>query len=308
MIYVHTGNNDYLRKQAIKKYRRTHQAAHGEFSIEQFDGTQHTFEQITAALQNLPFLTEKKLVILRDPSALKQFQTWFCEHADSIDEAVDVVIEESSLDKRTGYAKFLLKLPNTVQHELLSDNELLRWLQRYVTDRDGTISASVAREFIDRVGTNQFLLSNEADKLLLHNKNITSESITMLCSAAPQSTMYELVDAILRGKRKQALKLYDQQRYLRVEPAQIVAMLAWQLHILAVLVTARGRASIDELAKSGHIHPYVLKKNQQLAQKLNRTTVQQLVDELVRVDTLLKTTSSNADLLLKQYIMEQCQA
>src|SRR3546814_19438404 len=67
-----------------------------------------------------------------------------------------------------------------------------------------------------------------------------------VCSSdllTPQSTIFELLDAALSGNTRRALELYEEQRSMKVEPQQIIAMLAWQLHVLAVVKAAGERRS-----------------------------------------------------------------
>ena len=98
-----------------------------------------------------------------------------------------------------------------------------------------------ARYLVERVGTNQQLLANEIEKLALYDKDISKESIDLLTEETPQSTIFELLEAAFAGNHRKVQTLYAEQRAMKVEPPQIIALLAWQLHILAIIKTAGDR-------------------------------------------------------------------
>src|SRR5690606_28500626 len=136
---------------------------------------------------------------------------------------------------------------------------------------------------VDRVGPNQQLISAELDKLLAYDPKITKNSIELLVEKTPQSTVFELLDAAFAGNTKRAMELYHEQRALRVEPQAIIAMLAWQLHVLALVKTAAGR-SADQIAKEARLNPFVVRKSQNLARRLEAAQVKRMISELLELD------------------------
>jgi DNA polymerase-3 subunit delta len=155
---------------------------------------------------------------------------------------------------------------------------------------------------VERVGSSQQLLGGELEKLILYNPQITRETIELLTDATPQSTIFQLLEAAFAGNTKQALQLYSEQRALNVEPAQIIAMLAWQLHVLAIIKTA-GDRSPDTIAKEARLNPFVVKKSQNIARKLSLPELKELIGDLLRIDVQSKRTSIDADEALQHYLL-----
>ncbi len=114
--------------------------------------------------------------------------------------------------------------------------------------------------------------------------------------------MFELLDAAFAGKTAQALALYAEQRALRVEPQAIVAMLVWQMHILAVVKMA-GARSIEEIAKQAKLNPYVVRKTHGLARCLTLIQIKTMVAELLDLDERLKSSSIDADEAVRSYLL-----
>ncbi len=298
-----TGANGFLRGRALGELLAAFVREYGDTAVEQLDGEEATAEQMRAALESLPFLTPRKLVVLREPGKQKAF----CEHIDAtldaLSDTTDLIIVEPKLDKRLSYYKMLKKRTDFREFGELDAAGLAAWAAAYVKERGGELAAGEAQLLVDRLGTNQSLLQNELDKLLLYNPKITAATIGLLTERLPQSTVFELLDAAFSGKTARALALYQEQRALRVEPLAIVAMLAWQMHILA-LVKAAGERSPDEIARQAKLSPFVVRKTQAIARKLSAQQVKMFVADLLALDIRLKTTALDPDEALQAYLLK----
>jgi DNA polymerase-3 subunit delta len=156
------------------------------------------------------------------------------------------------------------------------------------------MTISDANLLVDRIGINQQLLANELEKLLLYNPKINKESILLLTDKTPQSSIFDLLDAALNGKTELALELYIEQRQQKVEPAQIMALLAWQLHVLALIKTA-GNRDTNDIASEAKINPYVVRKSTAIADKLSYDDLKKLISYVRELDHRLKSESIDPD-------------
>jgi DNA polymerase III delta subunit len=241
-------------------------------------------------------------VVLRTPGANKEFAEKFADFVAGVSDTNDVIIIEPKLDKRLGYYKQLKKLTKFREFGVLDAHGLARFAVAYVKDQGGTLSSSDARMLVERVGTNQSAVQNELDKLMAYNPHVSRGSIELLTEKLPQSSIFDLVEAAFRGDKKRTMALYDEQRALKVEPQQIIAMLAWQLHVLAVVKTAGGR-SADDIAREAKLNPYVVRKTQALARQLSVARLKQLVTALRAFDIRTKTESVLPDEVVRFYLI-----
>lgn len=277
-------------------------AEHGDLSLERIDGEVADLARIRESLTSLPFLAGKKMVVLRSPGANKQVNEQFEQLFGDIPETTDVIIIEPKLDKRLSYYKFLKKQTNFREFPELDQHGLARWLVEAAKAGGGSLSPNDARYLVERVGARQQLLSNELEKLLLYNPQINRQTIDLLTDATPQSTIFQLLEAAFAGNAKRALKLYSEQRALNVEPPQIIAMLAWQLHVLAIIKTAGDRSS-NTIASEARISPFVVQKSQNIARNLTLAKLKKLVADLLKIDMQTKRTSIDPDEALQHYLM-----
>jgi DNA polymerase-3 subunit delta len=298
-----TGENAFALGHELRKLVDAFVAEHGDLALERLDGEEVDFGRLREAATGLPFLASKKLVLLRTPGKNKQFLEGFEQLFGEVPETNDIIIVEPKLDKRLAYFKFLKKNTDFKEFPELDLNGLAKWLVDAAKEINGTISLSDARYLAERVGQNQQLLSNELEKLVLYNPKVTRQAIDLLTDPAPQSTVFELLEAAFAGNARKTLQLYGEQRALKVEPQQIVAMLAWQLHVLAVLKAAGDRPA-DQIAKDAKLNPFVARKSQGIARKLTPTELKKLISDLLEIDAASKRTSIDVDEALQNYLIQ----
>lgn len=296
------GNNSYLLGAELGRRIDMFVAEHTDMGLERLDGEEVSYNRMREAIESVPFLASKKLVVLHRPSTNKEF----AEHAPilltDLTEITDVILVEPKLDKRLAYYKFLKKQADIVEYTELDENGLARWLVNEAKHRSGSLSQTDARYLIDRIGVNQQLASNELDKLLSYQKEVTQRTIDLLTERLPQSSIFELLDAALAGSVNRAMMLYAEQRAMKVEPQQIIAMVAWQLHVLALVKTA-GQRDAATIAREARLNPFVVRKSQTAAAKLSMAQLKQLVKRTFDLDIVLKSEPLDADEALQHLLM-----
>lgn len=302
MITILSGTNSFLARQELRKIVAAFLKEHGDMGFEKLDGEEAAFERIQEALQSLPFLADKKMVVLNKPGANKQFAEKAEQLLKELPETTELVIVEGRLDKRLGYYKLLKKQQGFQEYGELDENGLARWIINLAKEKGATISSNDARYLVERVGTNQQNLASEVEKLTLYDSKITRASIDEMTAAAPQSSIFQLLEAAFAGNTQRMLELYHEQRVLKVEPQQIIAMLAWQLYVLS-LCKAAGKRSADEIARDSKMNPYVIKKSAGIARQLTLARLKEMVSELATIDRRLKRESLNADDVLQEYLI-----
>jgi DNA polymerase III subunit delta len=302
MVITLTGENGFALGQELKKLVNSFVAENSDMAIERLDGDEAEFVRIQEALTSLPFLVNKKMVVLRSPSANKKFTEEAERLLGDVPETTDVLLVEPKLDKRLSYYKYLKKATDFREFPQLDTNGLAQWLSKTAKGQKGSLGLSDARYLVERVGTNQQLLANELEKLLIHDPTVTRHAIDELTEQAPQSTIFQLLDAAFAGNSKRALELYNEQRALKVETPQIVAMLAWQLHVLAIIKTA-GQKGPNDIAREAKLSPFVVQKSSNIAGKLSLGELKKLIADLLNIDVRSKRESIDPDEALQHYLL-----
>jgi DNA polymerase-3 subunit delta len=303
MIVTLTGANDLLRKGELSTLVAAFEAEHGDMATERLDGEETTTDRMLESVQSMPFLSVRRLVVLREPGKQKAFAEAIADTIQGLPDTTDLIIYEPKLDKRGSYYKALKKLTDYREYNDLDAASLASWATAYAKEQGGSLSAADARLLVNRIGMNQQMLRSELEKLLAYNETITHDAIESLTDLLPQSTVFELLDAAFAGKAQRAFELYREQRALKVEPQAVIAMLAWQLHVLAV-VKAGGERTVDQIAKEAKLNPFVVRKSQAITRRLTLEHIRQLIAELLALDMQLKRSSIDADEALQLYLLK----
>lgn len=302
VIITVSGENEFGRSSELKALVDKFVTENGELALEKIDGEETEYNRISEALTSLPFLANKKLVVFKDASANKDFAEKFEPLLKGLPETTELVLAEAKLDKRTSLYKYLKKFSDFREFSKLDAGALVKWLVERASAVGGEISSSDARYLVDRAGENQQKLAKELDKLLTHSLKISRADIDLLVEPMPQSKVFDLLDVAFAGNAKRAMALYQEQRALKVAPQEIIAMLAWQLHLLALAKTGSG-ISPRQIASDAKISPYSIEKSANLARRLELTQIKQYVSDLVELDERLKSSPLDADEALKSYLL-----
>ncbi len=302
MVTILSGSNSFLLRLELKRLVDAFVSEHGDLALERLDGEAVDYNRVHEAVVSLPFLSSKKLVLVRDMGANKALTEHIADLLADVADSTDLIITESKLDKRGVYYKTLQKQLGFKDFGELDVASLAQWTTQTVTEQGGTISRSDASYLVDRIGPSQQLLAGELDKLLLYNQKITKETIDLLVEPSPRSTIFELLEAAFAGNTRRALKLYDEQRQLRVEPQAILALISWQLHILALIKTAGTRSSAD-IAREGGVSPYVVNKSMPIARRLSLPQLKDLIHQALELDISLKSQPIDADSALQNLLI-----
>src|SRR3989344_8432658 len=177
MIITLVGTNTFLVQLELKKLTSDFVGKYGDISLERLDGEETTYEKLSESLQSLPFLSERKLVVVKNPAANKQFSEKFEQLLETIPQTTDVVLIEPKPDKRTVFYKTLQKHTDFRDFPELYAQEMPKWLVSQVSLQGATLKMEDAAYLVQRIGPKQQLLSKELEKLLLYKSTINRETI-----------------------------------------------------------------------------------------------------------------------------------
>ena len=301
MIITLAGKNSYALKRRLDELVADFIRQYGDLALERFDGQEVEAQTILDAVQATPFLAERKMVVVRDGSANKQLAEQIEQIISSISKTTDAVFYEPLTDKRTSFYKTLKSKTQLEEFDELDAQALAKWLVGEAKIQAASLSLADANYLVQRLGQNQQLLASELQKLITYDPNISRETINLLTEPTPQSKIFDLLDQAFGGNKQKALELYTDQRAQKVEPAAILAMVAWQLDILTICKLA-GDKPPARIARDAGLSPFPVMKANSLAKKLSGQQLSALVEQALEIDYKSKTREFDLDEALKTYI------
>lgn len=302
MIITLTGSNEFALRQRLNSLIKAFVSEYGELALERIDAEEADAQVIIDTLQSLPFLSVKKMVVVRGTGANKAAAEKIEQIIAAAGDDVELIFHEPKIDRRTAFFKVLKTKTKLENFSELDGRALAKWLIEEAENQGGHLSHSDANYLIERLGSDQFLLFNELTKLVIYDPKITRKNIELLTEPTYQSKIFDLLDAAFSGDKEKALKLYEDQRAQKVEPPAIAAMLAWQLQLLTIVKYGDGRTA-EQIAKDLNMSSYPISKASRLAAKLNQAKLKELINEAFDIDLKSKTGSIDLDEALKTYIV-----
>lgn len=291
MIYLFFGENSFEVEQRVKAL-----VAGFDGDVEKFDSEELAPENLPDLLAGVTLFSTKRLVIIKNASQNKAlwaaFGEWFEKGVEN-----DVVLVESSLDKRTKTYKWLEKNAKVQGSQELKAFEAVKWLQATF---GAELDRVVAEFLVEYVGTDQWRLEHEVEKLKLSGKKPTRELIEAIVEPTPQATAFELLDAAFQGRAEDLERIYEVVS--RQEEAQkFFGLIASQVYALAVAVHMSGKPS-SQVTKETGLHPFVLQKTTSLARQMSKKQLQELVERLTELDANLKSRGVDAWVQIRSFL------
>ncbi len=303
MTFVIYGPNRYQLQQEVIALGKKFTNQGGSREIERIDGEALEPEALNQLLLGQSLFSTYRQLVIKSLSKNKLAAERLLQLLEQISPDIEVVLVEPEIDKRTVLFKTLQKKATMVACEQPSEAELIRWIITEAKQAGGQIEHKNSVKLLEFVGVDQLRLKNEIEKLVAYDPKITATTIEKLVEATPGETVFQLLDASLKGEQAAALTLLDNMEAAQNDPFQVANLLLWQVNVLAVVVT-KGDQSEHELAKLHGINPYVIKKTGNLARRTDVKKLRSIVDCALTMEIGLKTTAGNTWQILHQAVAE----
>ncbi len=196
-------------------------------------------DAIVAACETLPFLAEKRLVVVRDHPAL----TGRAEADDSLIaylpqvpvSAVLIFLHRGKADGRKKLYGAIKKHGSIVSFNPLTEQELNAWIIKAFAAMGKHVDTATASLLSFTVGADTALLRLEMDKLAAltgERDTITPEDVRSIAVRSLECTVFEMVDAVVADQQGKALGLMRDMLTTGNDPLGILAMLLRQFRLM----------------------------------------------------------------------------
>lgn len=285
------------------------------------DGPTPSVEEIVLAAGTISFFGGKRLVLmpLIRPSTYsdKDLQE-LCDTLADTENAIFVltsIIEESYGKLRPGKREQKLianceKLGYCVQLNRPTGAALQAMARDWAKEAGADFAPGAEAALLARCGKDQFLLKNEVEKLaaLANYSTITKEMVSRLGTVTLDADTFDMVKLLTSGQADKAQQKLKTLLALQNEPIMITgALISNYLDLYRVLLGRRSRRSLGDVAKDfgykGNWN-YRLNSTEKTALRFKRAQLEDCLHILQRLDTDLKSSKLDADLLMQKALCE----
>ena len=315
-IYILRGEEDYLRDSYLAELKKLCLPEGTEaFNYHRIQGPNLDLGALTQSVEAMPFMGEHTLTEVRDfdvnrvsaydPEALKAFLTDVPDWAT----VVFVFSPGYAPDNRLAAVKAMKKEGVDIAFTSPGEAELLRWVVRRVESLGKRIDGQTASYLIWVCGDRMNTLIPEIIKIAGYASGdaVTRQDIDAVAKKAPETTIFNLTDALGAGEYDKAAGLLADLLSDKDEPPQRqIAMISEQFRRLYVARVAadsgKGEsyitACISELA--GRAYPVRLL--QRACKNFSADRLARAVGFCAQCDYAMKDTGGEPEALMKELL------
>jgi DNA polymerase III subunit delta len=333
LLNVLIGEDDFSLKQALEDIKKSIGDATALMSnTTVFESKTLTPEQLRAACESMPFLSEKRLVIvdgllgkyeskkesgkkksLKQAAKIEEYIS-FANAAKNLPPFTELVITGGKISDRNPLLQELMKITKIKVFPLLKGAQLNQWIEKRVTGqaKGKKISPKASALMVRLVGSDLWTMSNEVDKLILYTgeRNIEEEDVKTVVSSAQEANVFNMVDAIIEQRIGGAQAILQQLFRQGMAPAQILVMLSRQVRIIYQVkeMRAAGKQRGEMMGKLGLTSDFVLRKAWEQAERYSPARIKDVYHQLLEADISIKTGKVDGELALDVLIAEMGRA
>ncbi|MEK7528533.1 MAG: DNA polymerase III subunit delta [Patescibacteria group bacterium] len=308
-IFLFFGADTYSMNEKISFWKSEFIKKHGgDINLDEMDGAVVVSGSLVSILTAVPFLGEKRLVIVRDymakyktrgdendqkknPALEDQKKT--AELIEKIPEFCIVVFAERSVpDKRSSLYKRLQKHGTLMEFNPLEGSKLLAWIQRETKKLGVEIEQKAALTLMDLVGGDLFRMGNEIRKLasFADYRAINENDIDLLVDTTLDTSIFKLTDALALKNARQCLGILEQLIESGEDPHMILFMIIRQFRLMIQIKDfASHRVSQNEMISKLGVHPFVVKSTLNQCNAFSFEKLSEMYAHLLDIETKMKT-------------------
>lgn len=331
MLYILYGEDDFSRQQVLNEIKSTigdETALTTNTTV--LDAPQATVDHLRTVAEAMPFLAEKRLVIIqgllerfesraksgrrRKTTNVSSRQNEYQPLADylvTVPESTVVVLVDGKIRHKNPLLNSLSTKAKVKSFPLLGKEQLMQWIQNRVTGRGGSISTPAVQLLERFVGSNLWIMANEIDKLILFTGGgqIEADDVRRVVSYVHEASVFELVDAILEFRGGMAERLAEQLLQKGASPAYLLVMLTRQARLIVRVKELKNqrRSEAEIMGRLEIASPFILRRTLEQASRYTLARLKEVYHRLLETDLAIKTGKYDAELALNILIAELCQ-
>nr|WP_225365927.1 DNA polymerase III subunit delta [Levilactobacillus bambusae] len=316
-IYVILGQQDYLQRQIREGFIHLIPADEKTMNYASYDMDTTPLAVALDDAMSAPFFGEHRIVIIENPLFLSgetkkqkpdhdiEGLIHYLEHPEPTTTLI-FFAPYAKLDARKKVTKRLKKAAEFVEINQLDERQIKAYVQNDIKRTGYSIEPNALAELLQRTDADLTLMMAELPKLELYclgTKQIDLSAVDDLVTKTLTQNVFDLVNDVLSHNTKASVTLYRQLLEAKEEPLKINAILIGQFRLLIqVKVLSQEGYSQGSLASALKVHPYRIKLALQMQKKFNLTDLNQAYLGLVDVETKMKSSQTDPELLFELFM------
>lgn len=308
MIIFLYGKDSYRSREKLKEIIASYQKIHKSgLNLKYFDCNNP--EDVKNELQTISMFKEKKLIVLNNIFSNLEKEKELLDIIKKNKNSEDIILihEESKVNKGGSLYKFLKKYSKSQEFDLLEGEKLKNWLKKEFLRYQKEVSPKVIDKLISFIRNDLWQLSNEVKKLVNYKlkDKIELKDVELLVRPKIETDIFKTIDAIAQKNKKRAITLIHKHLEKGDNPLYLLSMINFQFrNLLIIKDLIEKHKSYPVILKISKLHPFVVKKNWQLANQFTLNDLKKIYQKIFQIDLSIKTGKLKPEIALDLFIME----
>jgi len=321
-VYLLHGSDEYSLSQFVADIEaRLGDPAAAVFSTTRFDGKTLSLNELENTVKALPFMTERRLVVVDDPLASikgKAQQASFTSVLDQTPPTTALVLvvnrDLGSRDRNPKKDHWLLRWAHAAGGQVYPrafptprGAGMGTWIQDITQQEGGRITPQAAARLGSLVDGDTRMAVQEIQKLLAYTnyqRPIETDDVELLTAAVGEENIFAFVDALGNLDGRQAIARLH--RLLEDRDAlPVYGMVVRQFRLLLLARETLDYGGRDEdIIRNLKIHPFVARKVSTQARNFSLPSLEAIYHKLMSVDEAIKSGQIQPDIALETFVVE----
>ncbi len=332
VTYLFYGQDEpTLRERLASFCAEVSEPATADFNTSRFEGETAQLAEIAAAAGALPFLAERRLVLVENltdsangrtllgglPGVLANLPDWarlvFVETGLQDETPADTPAERKRKASRRQALKQLINIvesdPRGKVIAFEPPRDAVRWVMERAAHHHATIEPQAARQLLERIGDDLTLVDTELAKLAAATaggRPITADDVALLTPYSPEANVFHMIDALGQRQGEVALRLLRQLLDAGSEPLPIFALIVRHFRLLLIVKEQLEEGhSVERIVQAlgPKVREFVVKKLAEQSRLYSLPLLERIYRHLLEVDLAIKTGKMNPDMALEVLIV-----
>ncbi len=311
-LYFIFGEEPYLLNQCFQRFKNSVLADGTEdFNFNLFYATENSPSEVKEAVETLPMMSSRRLVILKEAHEYtdKQWSEFEPLISSPVESTVFVILA-TKVDKRKKILKSLTEVAQSVEFKKPYENQIPWWINYIAESLEVKISEEAIHLLHTLVGSHLLEIESEILKLKEYigdRKRIELTDVASAVSRSKEENIFDFTRAV--GERDQVKALEHLVQLLDQGQSEVGVVSLVARHIRLLIIVKKGlemglhgaRLAQQAQVPSYFIESYVDQSRQWSMKKLEQTLV-----VLSETDKALKSSPLSSHIWLENMVLKTC--
>jgi len=311
--YLLLGEEDFLKEEFVNRLRaqcldkNTEQLNYSVFYARDKD---FDIEIMFDTLNTSPFLSKKRLVVLKDADELgAHFKKLIISYLKEPKEDSVFVIESLEPSIKGEFLLEASRLAHLINCRRLTDSGLDSWLVK----KAGLFGKRLTRDAIitlkENLPNDLRTISSTMDNIILFvgkKALITKADVDAVIGANPLHTAFDLIDILEKKDARKALRIFSFIKADRKREIELIGLMAKNLRMIFRIKELSRVKTKTELQKILGLYSKYFERLYNYASRFEKKRILKLLDEILKADLAIKT-GWDPTFIMEQLIVKMCQ-